>query len=241
MIFRPASAILILLASAAWGQQFTPEQEVALGELMAAEFLKQSTPLESKAIQAFVDHTGSRLAAHAETPFRFHFVVIAGYAGGPTYEPRSFPGGYILIPAQLFLACRDNAEFAGMLAHAMAHVVNRDATRAATTDTGNGLVPLLPNFPGDDMFAPAAFRTQRRQYEEEADATAVRMMRDVGYDPAALRRYKERAASLEAPARNPPSGPSVTEFHNIQDRIRPLTPPPYSNPPTLFRPGKSPQ
>lgn len=229
--------MLILLASAAWGQQVTPEKEAALGEQMAAEFLKQSTPIDSKSIQAFVDQTGSRLAAHAETPFQFHFVVIAGYAGGPTYEPRSFPGGYILIPAQLFLACRDDAEFAGMLAHAMAHVVNRDATRAAATVTGNGLIPLLPNFPGDDMFAPAAFRTQGRQYEEEADATAVRMMRDAGYDPAALRRYKDRAASSDSPARNPPIGP----FRSIQDQIRPLTPPLYTNPPTLFRPGESPQ
>jgi predicted Zn-dependent protease len=192
MKFRPA--ISILLASAAYGQQFTLEKEAVLGEQMAAAFLKENTPIETKSIQAWVEQTGSRLAAHAETPFKFRFVVIAGDTG-PTHEPRSFPGGYIVIPAQLFLSCRDDAEFAGTLAHAMAHVVNRDATRAATAVQRDGMVPLLPSFPGN---GPAM-----RQYEAEADATAARMMREAGYDP--------------------PSGPS-NEFRAIQDQIRPMAP-----------------
>jgi predicted Zn-dependent protease len=206
------TAVLILLASAACGQQFTPEKEAALGEQMAAACLKEATPIESKSTQAWVEQTGSRLAAHAETPFKFRFVVIAGDTG-PTHEPRSFPGGYIVIPAQLFLACRDDAEFAGMLAHAMAHVVNRDATRAATAVQRDGRVPLLPSFPGDrpaGLAVPVAYRSIMRQYEAEADATAARMMREAGYDP--------------------PGGPG-DEFRAIQDRIRPIRP-------TLFRPGE---
>lgn len=189
----------ILLAAAAYAQQFTPEKEAALGQQMVDMALKGSRVIEDQAIKTWVDQTGSRLAAHVQTPFRFHFVVIAGNTGSPTNEPRSYPGGYIVIPAQLFLASQNDAEFARMLAHAMAHVVNRDATRAAYMPQ-EGVVPLLAIFPSPS-------RTPTRQYEQEADASALRMTRDAGYD-----------AAVQA----------SDEFRAIQNRFR-------RRPPTLLR------
>jgi len=48
-----------------------------------------------------------------------------------TEEAVAVPGGYLFIPANLFLAAGDEAEFAGMLAHSMAHIVARHGTRQA--------------------------------------------------------------------------------------------------------------
>ena len=51
------------------------------------------------------------------------FAVIAEDRGGYTHEPLAYPGGRIFVPAPLILAAGDEAEFAGMLAHAMANLV----------------------------------------------------------------------------------------------------------------------
>jgi predicted Zn-dependent protease len=48
------------------------------------------------------------------------------------HEPATLPGGYVFVPAGLFLAAQDEAEFAGMLAHAMGHIALRHGTRQAT-------------------------------------------------------------------------------------------------------------
>jgi predicted Zn-dependent protease len=38
---------------------------------------------------------------------------------GLTHEPAALAGGYVFVLSGLFLAAQDEAEFAGMLAHAM--------------------------------------------------------------------------------------------------------------------------
>jgi predicted Zn-dependent protease len=91
------------------------------------------TPLDNAAALDFVKRLGARLAAQLPEPrFDYTFAVTASDQSNVLHEPLSLPGGYIFVPTSLFLTVQDEAEFAGMLAHAMAHVANRDGTRAAT-------------------------------------------------------------------------------------------------------------
>jgi hypothetical protein len=57
--------------------------------------------------------------------------------GGSTHEPLSVPGGHIFVPATLIPAAGSEAEFAGMLAHAMAHVTERHGIRTSARGQGN--------------------------------------------------------------------------------------------------------
>src|SRR6185295_11797215 len=102
------------------------EKEAALGKQLAAELRERMSPIDVPVVQNFLDQLGKSIAAlmpDAKLPFTF--TPIAEDPCLTTHEPVAMPGGYIFVPAALFLAARDEAEFAGMLVHAMEHVTQR--------------------------------------------------------------------------------------------------------------------
>ena len=88
---------------------------------------------------------------------------------------------------------QNEAEFAGMVAHASAHVIERHATRAAT----RGELVQMASIPtvfvggwvGDPNALPVGLRAMNRQFELQADALAAKLMSAAGYDPKALTAY----------------------------------------------------
>src|SRR5439155_11663448 len=101
---------------------------------LAKEVRQKTTPLDIPAVSGYVAEIGRLLAAQfpeARFPYTFH--VIAGDAGGRTHKPMWLPAGYIFVPASLIRAAQNEAEFAGMIAHAMAHVAARHGIRPVTT------------------------------------------------------------------------------------------------------------
>jgi len=139
---RPTLCVMLLsdLSVAAQDTQagrepnlYSREKEMALGASLAQQVQRTATPLNSPAALDYVQRLGAKLAAQLPEPrFSFTFAVTSNDQGNALHEPLSLPGGYIFVPASLFLAAQDEAEFAGMLAHAMAHVADRDLTRAAS-------------------------------------------------------------------------------------------------------------
>ena len=114
---------------------------------------------------------------------------------GPTLEPVAFPGGPIFISAELIAAARNEAEFASMLAHAMAHVAERHWTKNATRfDIMQTGVPPPP--PGAAAPVPLGMIQFQRQFERQADYIAVNAMASAGYDPQGLASYLERMQPL---------------------------------------------
>lgn len=181
---------------------YSIEKEIALGKQLAAEFQRTVKPLENAAALAYVSDLGQRLAALiGGPPFPYTFALVAD---DPTvlHEVAAFPGGFLFVPAPLILAVKDEDELAGMMAHAIAHVASRDATRLATRTelTDTMAVPLIfmggwagyANRQGADLAIPMGFLQMRRRMELDADRLASRKMAAAGYDPAALARYIER-------------------------------------------------
>ena len=174
---------------------YSTEKEIALGAHLANEVRQKTTPLNSAAALDYVEGIARRFATQlADTRFTYTMAVIADDRGGHTHEPLSLPAGYIFVPANLILTAQNEAEFAGMLAHAMAHVAERHATRLATR--GNlanvSSVPIiLIGGWGEsaEQAIPMAFLSIKRSLEIEADALAIKMASGVGYDPGALAKY----------------------------------------------------
>jgi predicted Zn-dependent protease len=98
------------------------------------------------------------------------------------------PGGYIFVPESLLLAARDEAEFAGMLAHAMAHATERHATRLMTRCE----IATVANSSADGRTVPMSMLMFQREFEREADTLAVQIAAIAGFDPQALVRYIDR-------------------------------------------------
>jgi predicted Zn-dependent protease len=175
---------------------YSLEKERALGRQLANDIRQKTTAVNSPRVQEYVDHLGQKIASHIQgTRFDYTFNVIADDTSRTTHEPIALPGGVIFIPAALFHGANDEAEFAGMLAHAMEHVAQRHGTRHATANN-MGSIPLV--FLGgwvprpDGQAVPLGFLGQLRSNELEADALAVKALALAGFDPTALVRYVER-------------------------------------------------
>ena len=224
------------------------EKEAALGANLAEQVRGRTTPLASRSAQEYVERLGAGLAPYirgAEHPFVFR--VIAEDPCPWLHEPVALPGGYVFVPAALFLAARDGGEFAGMLAHAMAHTALRGKTAGAQNCGGRAWVPM-------------GFLKTARENEGRADALALEALAEAGLDPAALARYVARVQApggakplpegvqrmarmqrILAGLRGGNYGEAGAGFEAVQGEVRRLTARPAAAPagtaPTLRRPG----
>jgi predicted Zn-dependent protease len=210
------------------------DQEFALGTRLADEIRLQSHPLESFVVRAYANGICQKLAAKLPDPgIPYSLDLISG--GGNwalSQEPLVLPGGYVFVRADQILGAPSEAEFVGMLAHAMAHVAGSHFTRRES---------------GQIAWPTAA--QDRARFEFEADLLAIRAVRDAGYDPAGLIRYLNRlqrapgtdssvfapppravrVAALESTIRGFPAqtyeSPDPEEFARIQAEVRQAVPP----------------
>jgi predicted Zn-dependent protease len=169
----------------------------------------------------------------------------------------------MFVPAALFVAAQDEAEFAGMLAHAMAHIVERHGTQLATRGelTQAASIPLVfATGCASEGTLPVGFLRFQRGFERQADLQGVQTMAHAGFDPNALIRYTERVEPLVSPiqaafsplplrddriasilseiAKLPPANyatPTAGEFEAAREEVRRLLPSNRSTPPSLRR------
>jgi len=187
---------------------YSVQKEAAMGASLATEIRRQTTPLGSTMILDYVNRIGSRLAAQIpDAPFPYTFAVVAGDLTNPGHEPVAVPGGYIFVPSALILEAKDEAEFAGVLAHSMAHAAERHATRLATRGelANQSTIPLI--FMGgwagyaagqsNGVLIPVSTLQFQRKLEMDADALAVTTTFRAGFDPSALVRYIGRVPATQ--------------------------------------------
>jgi len=226
------------------GQSLTQDKVAALGRGLAEDVDRHTTPVQAQEVQNYVAQLGARITAHLPAPSRsFTFSVVATGEDNALHEPLAIPGGYIFVPSNLLLTARDEAEFAGMLAQAIARV-------PVPIESNTGTIPIFFVDSFDSGPMPTGVTDQRRERELQADASAILLLSRAGFDPAALLRYVERVQPLDRPrspfpARSdriaalqqairdlPPASYSQSdEFYAIQEQVRLLRPPA----PTLFR------
>jgi predicted Zn-dependent protease len=187
---------------------YSLEKEAALGRQLAAEAARHTKLLDSAVARDYVNELGRRLAAKLSGPaFTYTFTIVADGADNTTHEPLSLPGGYVFVGASLFLAAQDEAEFAGMLAHSMAHIAARHFTRQATRGqlANMSTAPLIymggwagqATHQNQSAAIPLGLLRFHRENELQADRLAADAMAGAGFDPAALARYIGRVQPEE--------------------------------------------
>ncbi len=152
------------------------DQEIALGTRLAGEIREQSRPVESPAAVAYVNAICRKLATNLPDPgVPYSLELIGGgWYAGLSQEPLALPGGHIFIAIDQITAAQSEAEFAGLLAHSMAHIAKSHFSH----QSGRIVWPTL--------------RADRGRFEFEADLLAIKAAADAGYDPAGLVRYLDR-------------------------------------------------
>jgi predicted Zn-dependent protease len=178
---------------------YSHEDELQVGKEAALE-MNRGLPLlpDSSPVSRYVSDLGKKLASHAPGepwPYAFHVV------NQKEINAFALPGGTIYINLGTIQAADSEAELAGVLAHEIAHVVQRHGTRAASKEMAAEVpLALLAGILGKSTAAQATalgisfgvgsyFLKNSRQSESEADLLGTDIMYDAGYDPHALAEF----------------------------------------------------
>ncbi len=185
---------------------FTYEEEYAIGRVVSAAVLSQYPLYNQPALTAYVNRIGQGLAflsARPLLPHGYHIAIL------DSEEALAFsaPGGLVLISRGLLQLATSEDMLAALLAHEVSH-----------SALGHGLVSLASYRMGDLAMYYAVLSTQQanadnketaalfsaavhdfvslisvqgysQTMEFEADAEAIRMLYEAGYNPSALEEF----------------------------------------------------
>ncbi len=194
---RHVSAAVVL----AFGLTFTlraqqhrsrEEKAAVLGAHLASEARSRITPLRIAGLDEYLAGLGQQLAAKIPNGPKHWEFAVSKQPGDWAHEPLGLPGGYVFVPAALIASAEDEAELAGMLAHAMVHA-------ALPLPTWNGgTIPLVVtgrdlSLNGGSTLVPMSLRAAQREREIQADLLSVQILSGAGFDPDALLTYLRRA------------------------------------------------
>ena len=178
-------------------------KEIALGKQMADNIERQTRLLRDPLTAEFVNRLGQNLARNSDSKLPFQIKVI------DSEEVNAFalPGGFMYVNTGLVLKTQDEAELAGVMAHEIAHIAARHATKQATREAiiNYASIPLvlLGGWAGyaireaATLAVPLGFLQFSRSTEREADRLGLQYMLRAGYDPNAFVDFFERIQSLE--------------------------------------------
>lgn len=250
--FRPASAALLALAvtfvplARPVGAQvaikrapsgfnlFPVEQDVDVGRQSARELDGQLALVTDARTEQFLTSIVALLAAQAPGP-KYPFRVTTYHS--TQVNALALPGGPMYVNRGLFALARSEAEVAGVLAHAMSHVILRHGTgRASKAYLREAGLGALGGLAGGSTAARvinavggfgtnAVFLRFSRSDEYEADALGAELLAKAGYDPVALatmfatlRRERSRNPGLESFFGCHPSAPDrETRIRNLSN------------------------
>jgi predicted Zn-dependent protease len=119
----------------------------------------------------------------------------------------ALPGGFFYVNTGLILAADNEAELAGVMAHEIAHVAARHATKNATRQEIFNLASIPLIFVGGPagyavrqfmgLAVPLSFLKFSRNSEREADLLGLEYQYASGYDPQEFVRFFEKLHSQE--------------------------------------------
>jgi predicted Zn-dependent protease len=175
---------------------YSIDKEMAWGKQLADEVARESKIDDDPILGEFVNRVGQNLARNADAKVPFSFRVIEGDA----VNAFALPGGFVFVYTGLLKMASEEDEFAGALAHEIAHVAARHMTCQATKQQIAGLIGAIPGgWAGmaARQVIPVSFLSFTRHYESEADYLGVQYMYAAGYDPQGAVSIFEKLESLQ--------------------------------------------
>jgi predicted Zn-dependent protease len=181
-------------------------EEIRFGREVAARIIARSGLYDSPQLNKYVNLVGNAIALNTGRPeLQFRFGVL------DTDEINAYaaPGGYVFVTKGAMARMHDESELAGVLAHEIAHIVERHIVKElnikGSDSSGTGGLAMIIGAPTEaarmafsqfvDKAVDMLFKDgYKREDEAQADRDAVAFCALTGYDPAALSRYFDRLA-----------------------------------------------
>ncbi len=154
-----------------------------------------------RAGRAALDRLVAQLEGGAQISIPLHLVVVRRKEANAI----ALPGGHIYVFQGLIDKAENGHEVAGVIAHEIGHVANRDGTRAVLQTAGLSFLfgILLGDFVGGGAVVIAAKTVLNASYSREAEAAAdrygVALMNTVGGDARALGAFLTRVSGATHP------------------------------------------
>jgi Zn-dependent protease with chaperone function len=182
---------------------YSLEKERALGQVMAAAIDRRTKFVADRNVNDYINRLGQKLARNSDAQVAFTIKVI----DSPEVKVFSLPGGFLYVDRGLIMEVDSEAELAGMMAHEIAHVAARHASRSATRRYVWNMLSIPLIYLGGPagfgikqaagMGVPLTFKKFDRDAEIEADLLGIEYQYAAGYDPQAFVEVLERLNSKE--------------------------------------------
>ena len=185
------------------GNWYSLEKEIAMGKEYAAQVEASVKLVQDPVVTEYVNRIGQNLVRNSDARVPFTIKVV----DSDEINAFALPGGFFYVNSGLILAADDEAELAGVMAHEIAHVAARHATRQMTRAqfaniasiplifVGGGLGYAIRSAAGIGL--PLTFLTFSRGFEAEADYLGLEYMYKSGYDPQAFISFFEKIQAKE--------------------------------------------
>src|SRR5512146_453636 len=182
---------------------YSTEKEIRLGKEYAQQIEQSMKLIKDPVVNEYVNRIGQNLVRNSDAKVPFTIKVV----DSDEINAMALPGGFFYVNSGLILAADDEAELAGVMAHEIAHVCARHATRQMTRGQLANLMTIPLIFVGGGIgyaiqsaagFAlPMTFLTFSRGFEAEADYLGLQYMYATGYDPNAFVAFFEKLQAKE--------------------------------------------
>jgi predicted Zn-dependent protease len=178
------------------------EAEVKFGRAVAARFLGQYDADADNELQRYTNTLGQYLAQFSgRGELDFHFLVI----DEKDVNAYAMPGGYIFVTTGAIAMMQNEAEFAGVLSHEIAHVVEKHVVNALDIK-GRSSTALISQFAAgtSDAYRVALSQATEAAFsiltedglqvgdEYNADEMALLIMTQAGYEPSSYLSFLQR-------------------------------------------------
>lgn len=177
-------------------------KEQKLGKKLSENIEKKHEVIEDSQKNSLIRQIGNKLAKVSELKgMNYHFKILN--IEGP--NAFSIPGGYIYVTYDLFDYIQSDDELAGILAHEIAHVIHNHALKQTRDNTKFTLLTILAVLLTREpdvgvlgkLTAITLLNQYSREYEEEADLTAINLLIKAGHNPVGFLTFLERLYTRE--------------------------------------------
>jgi beta-barrel assembly-enhancing protease len=183
---------------------YSQKREHQLGQNLAAAFDSSSRIVNDPVLNDYVNRLAQKIVRNSDADIPFTVRLIDS-----SEVPRAYglPGGFLYVDSALIFAAESEAELAGVMAHEIAHVAARHATRALTRKDLFNVTGSLSMLAGpfgivlqdaSGVAGPLSVKKFSRDSEYEADLLGIEYAYTAGYDPEALLSALEKLHALEA-------------------------------------------
>ncbi len=181
---------------------YSLEKEQRLGRELASELEQQVRLIDDPIVTEYVNRVGQNLVRNSDAKVPFTIKVI----DDGEINALALPGGFFYVNSGLILAADNEAELAGVMAHEIAHVAARHATKNMTKGQiwNMASIPLIfvgggAGFAIRQVVAvgvPMSFLKFSRNAEREADLLGLQYQYAAGYDPSEFVQFFEKVHAM---------------------------------------------